>query len=309
LTWPRKVGVVFGQAPVLGDAAIKSVDVVARSGFQQPLDAAPRADGSTVHFTAKAGNAPAVFSVPAAGGAVVKLASGAPLVGQVGVAASGDGTHVFLADPGASRIFAVPSSGGPPVAVAGSDGWAPRGLDVVTGSGGDTIYFSGRDPTDKAPGVFTLPAGGGTPAVVAKGAAFTSPDAVVVAATGGAVYVSDRGNGSAGTVLRVSSTVSTVLDSVRLGDPGGLSLSKDGRALLVSSLDPVSGADQVLFVDLASGKTGMAKNVIGANHNSSGGLHRARGATGMAWADTQGTVYRVRYPCRRAGSRSEPDPC
>lgn len=300
---------VFGQAPVLGDAAIKSVDVVARSGFQQPLDAAPRADGSTVHFTAKAGNAPAVFSVPAAGGAVVKLASGAPLVGPLGVAVSGDGTHVFPADPGASRIFAVPSSGGPPVAVAGSDGWAPRGLDVVTGSGRDTIYFSGRDPADKAPGVFTLPAGGGTPAVVAKGAAFTSPDAVVVAATGGAVYVSDRGNGSAGTVLRVSSTVSTVLDSVRLGDPGGLSLSKDGRALLVSSLDPVSGADQVLFVDLASGKTGVAKNVIGANHNSSGGLHRARGATGMAWADTQGTVYRVRYPCRRAGSRSEPDPC
>src|SRR5712692_2709303 len=171
-----------------------------------------------------------VFGRPSLTGAGLFVALGARLVGPVGAAASGDGTHVFLADPGASRIFAVPSSGGPPVAVAGSDGWAPRGLDVVTGSGGDTIYFSGRDPTDKAPGVLTLPAGGGTPAVVAKGAAFTSPDAVVVAATGGAVYVSDRGNGSAGTVLRVSSTVSTVLDSVRLGDPGGLSLSKDGRA-------------------------------------------------------------------------------
>jgi hypothetical protein len=55
-------------------------------------------------------------------------------------------------------------------------------------------------------------------------------------------------------------------------------------------------SDQLLLLDLASEKTSVASKVIGANTASSGGLHRSAGTPTAAWADTQGTVYRIRFP-------------
>jgi sugar lactone lactonase YvrE len=108
--------------------------------------------------------------------------------------------------------------------------------------------------------------------------------------------VTDRGAAAnQGAVLKVSGMgVAKVVD-VRLGDPGGIGLTRDGTTLLVSSQNAGTGADQVLLVDVATGKTGTASKVIGANHNSSGGLHRAYRSTVFAWADTRrsGMVYRV----------------
>ena len=280
----------------LGDDAIASVRVVADAGPDRgPLDAAPSPDGSVVYFTADGTAGPIVLGAPGTGGATFTLVAGAPLVKPVGVAVATDGSRVFVADPGAGRIFSVPSGGGAPTVVAGSEGRSPRGLDVAVAGGSDVVYFTGTDPADGAPAVFTLPAAGGTATVVAKGAPLVSPDAVVTAGAG-VLYVTDRGKGAdQGAVLKVSgSTVTKIADS-QLGDPGGVSLTSDLTTLLVSSQMPGTGADQLLLTDLASGRSGTATKVIGANHNSSGGLHRAYRTKTFGWCDVSrsGKVYRV----------------
>lgn len=159
-----------------------------------------------------------------------------------------------------------------------------------------TIYFTGRDPADGAPGLFQVPAAGGSVSTVAKGAPFISPDSVVVDAEGVA-YVTDQGPGAGqGRVLRVGGgTVTSVLDGLHLGSPAGVTLAPGDAVLLVSSIDAVTRSDQVLFLDVATGRTAAATKVIGAHKDSAGGLHRAHDAPVLSWADVQrpGRVYRV----------------
>jgi len=280
----------------LGDNAISSIKVVATtSPGSGPLDAAPGPDGGVIYFTAGGTSGPSIVSVAGTGGSTSTLVAGAPLVKPVGLAVATDGRSVFVADAGAGRIFSVPSGGGAPTVVAGTEGRSPRGLDVTVEGGADIIYFTGSDPADGAPGLFSVPAAGGTVTVVAKGAPLVSPDAVVVAGAGTA-YVTDHGaTASAGAVLRVSAGSVVKVAGARLGDPGGVSLTRDGKTLLVSSQNATTGADQVLMIDVASGKAGTATKVIGVNHNSSGGLHRGYRTTLFAWADVSrgGRVYRV----------------
>jgi len=146
--------------------------------------------------------------------------------------------------------------------------------------------------------LFQVSSAGGTVTTLAEGAPFVAPDAVAVTAQGVA-YVSDQGTGGGGhgEVFRVvGGTVTPVLTGLHLGSPAGVGLVDDDATLLVSSENAATLADQVLFLDLATGKTAAASKVIGANHDSSGGLHLAHDAATVAWADTQGTIYRVRFP-------------
>jgi sugar lactone lactonase YvrE len=279
----------------LGDGSIKSIKVVATGGADRgPVDAAPAPDGSVFYFTANGTGGPAVIGVPGNGGATSTLTAGAPLVHPVGLAVATNGKSVFVADPGASRIFSVPAAGGAATVVAGTEGRSPRGLDVTVAGGHDVISFTGTDPADGTAGLFSIPAAGGSVTVVAKGAPLVSPDAVVVA--GNVAYVTDRGNsGGAGAVLKVSNGRAVKFADARLGDPGGISLTRDNKTLLISSQNATTGSDQVLLIDVATGKSGVASKVIGANHDSSGGLHRAYSSAVFAWADVRrsGPVYRV----------------
>lgn len=298
-------------APVVGDAAIKGATVVAQTDAPTlPVDAAPSPDGSVIYYVTKGDNGPALLSVPAmAGGVSTTLVQGAPLVTPTGVAVATDGTKVYVADQqalqdsvaGASGgILVVPTTTGTPptpTLLAGTEGRSPRGLDVVNEGGADVVYFTGTDPANGgAPGVFRVPAGGGTASTVAAGTPFVSPDSVVVGA-GGVAYVTDQGSGTGkGQVLRVSQgTAAPLLSDLRLGAPAGVTLAPGDGTLLVSSIDPSTSSDQVLFLDLASGGTAVASKVIGANKDSSGGLHRAHAAPVLAWADVSrgGRVYRV----------------
>lgn len=286
----------------IGDAAISTVDVAA-GGVGQPLDAAPSPDGSVIFFTAIGDNGPGVFSVPAGGGKVSTVTDGAPFVRISAVAVASDGSHVYAAD---QRIGSIDAPGAiltAPVATTvsqlatvlpGTEGRSPRGLDVVQRNGADVVYFTGTDPVTGSAGVFQIPAAGGTATTVAEGAPFASLDSVTVSAQG-VVYVSDRGAvPGQGQVFRVSGGAATpILTGLRLGAPAGVALIHDDATLLVSTLDPKTMGDQLTFVDLASGKTAVATKVIGANNNSSGGLHRAYAAPVLAWADTGGQVYRV----------------
>lgn len=296
----------------LGDPAIKAIDVVAQAGnFQNPLDAAPSPNGNIIYFSATGPHGPAIYRVPSTGGAESTVAEGTPFAKPTGVALATTGDRIYVADqqaqpPGevasaatSGAILRLPAAGTPatPQVLPGTQGRSPRGLDVVNQSDADIIYFTGIDPTSGPPGLFEVSADGGTVITLAEGAPFTNPDSVVVTTTGVA-YVTDQGSGPGeGQVFRVSGgTVTPVLSHLRLGSPAGVTLANNDATLLVSSIDPATSSDQVLFLDLATGKTAVATKVIGANKNSSGGLHRARSAAVAAWADSSGRIYRIRFP-------------
>ncbi len=294
-----------GSGKAIGDDGIRVADVVATTdATRQPVDATPSPDGKTIYFAATGDPTPAIFSVPAAGGTVTKITEGAPLTKPSGIAAMADGNGLYVADQQAGNagtpgfgggILTVPTTGSPTF-LAGTAGRAPHGLDVVKQGGSDVIYFTGTDPTNGAAGLFQVPAAGGTVTTVAEGAPFVAPDSVVVD-TKGVAYVSDQGSGTGqGQVFSVKGgKVAPVLTGQTLGAPAGVTLVGDDGTLLVSSIDATSRSDQVLFVDLATGKTAAATKALGANKNSSGGLHRALNAPLLAWCDVSrsGKIYRI----------------
>ena len=303
-----------GREHPIGDGAIKAATVVAETdAATKPVDAAPSPDGSVVYYLTDGDRGPALLRVAALEGSPsTAIVEGAPLVKPTGIGVATDSSHVFVADQQALQDSVAGASGGilvvptgtnpaglaPATAtlLAGTEGRSPRGLDVFGQSGSDVVWFTGTDHTDGTPGLFRVAATGGEVVTVAEGAPFVSPDSVVVTARGVA-YVTDQGGGQGkGRVFRVSDgEVIPVLSDLRLGAPAGVTIANDDATLLVSSVDPSSGSDQVLFLDLASGDTVAATKVVGANMNSSGGLHKAHAAPVLAWSDVQrpGRVYRV----------------
>src|SRR5437867_1444418 len=93
-----------------------------------PLDATPDPDGKIIYFTAISPiDGPGVFSVPATGGAVTKVFAGDPFVSPFGIAITGDGKTLYIADSGAQNasdlgsVWVVPVGGGMPTALSGPD--------------------------------------------------------------------------------------------------------------------------------------------------------------------------------------------
>jgi hypothetical protein len=98
------------------------------------------------------------------------------------------------------------------------------------------------------------------------------------------VYVTDRGSpGGSGAVYRVAGSSAEKLADLRAPDLAGVTLTLDESVLLVSALS-AKGTDQVLVIDLATGRTGIFDDTIGENRRG-GGLHRAHDANVFAWAD------------------------
>ena len=290
-----------GAKPALGNEVVASADVVTKSGaFKNPLDSVPNPSEDTIYFTATGNNGKGVFRVPAAGGAAEEVATGAPFVAPRGIAISTDGKQVFVTDAQSGQIFVVPAMGGKPSPLRGTQGTAPRGMDVVSMGGADVVYFTGSDPADGKPAVMKIAATGDTaPTVVAKGAPLVAPDAVVITKAG-VLYVSDQSAGSAnsGAVLKVmGGTVTKIADALKLGEPGGVALTPDDGVLLVSSIDKAKGTDQVLLIELSSLQTGVVTAVVSENH-AAGGVHRASGKGLFSWADYSGggdgRVYGIR---------------
>jgi DNA-binding beta-propeller fold protein YncE len=256
------------------------------------LDASPDPQGKVIYYTT-GGERPAIYRVPAAGGAQRKVLGGALLRRPEGLAVSDDGTRLFVADTRAGHILVVPVGGAKPYVLRGTAGSAPRGLEIQTRAGTERVVYSGR-AADGSPAVLRISArGAARPSVVLKGAPLSRPDGIAIS-RGGAIYVTDH-NPHGGRALRIDgATVATVASGVRLGHPAGLALTLDESHLLISSLNKASGTAQVVVVDLAGGATSTFDDVIRANH-SAGGLHRARAAVPMGWADVQrpGRIYRV----------------
>jgi sugar lactone lactonase YvrE len=259
----------------------------------EALDASPDPAGKVIYFTTNGSRGAAILRVPAGGGEPRMVLAGAPLRGPATLAVSGDGARLFVADRRAGHILVVPLRGGRPHVLRGTRGSAPRNLEIQTRGGRDHVVYSGRT-RDGRPAVLRIAArGAALPSVVYAGSPLRSPDGIAIA-RGGAIYVSDHGTGG-GRVLRLDSgAVTTLAHNVQLGHPGGIALTLDESKLLVSSLNRAGGTAQVLMLDTAGGPSSVFDDVIGENR-SAGGLHRARAAVPLGWADVQrpGRIYSV----------------
>lgn len=269
------------------------VTLVAQHSQRTALDASPDPAGKVIYFTTGGRFGPAIFSVPAKGGRKQVVLSGAPLRGPEGLAVSNDAKRLYVADRRAGHILVVPVNGASPRVLRGTRGTAPRGLEIQTRGGRDFVVFSGRS-SDGRPAVMRISVrGAARPAVLAKGAPLHAPDGIAISRSG-AIYVTDHGTGG-GRALRLDGgRIATVAQDIRLGNPGGIALTLDEEHLLVSSLSKTTGNAQVLIVHLDDGSTSTFDEGIGVN-DGAGGLHRARAAVPMGWADVQrpGRVYRV----------------
>ncbi len=318
-----------GWSKLQAQSSNLQVSVAAQSPgkFQLPQDAAPDHEGDNIFFIATGPNGPGVFRVCAPGTASAQgkvghttgkpqtlpnrtafltseVFAGQPFVAPTGIAIGCSGLQMYIADPQAfssggqpGRIFAIPIEGGAPVPVPGTEGTAPRGMDVISEGGGEMIYFSGKDPRSGEVGVFKIPGiGDRAPRVVAVGSPLVEPDGVAVTRAG-TVYVTDRAaaGGCLGSVLKIGGgKISKLVDMVRTGNPAGIALSLDDSLLLVSVIQP-NDYDQLLLVHLDTLQTESFTRMIGQNRNSSGGVHRAGNRNVFAWADRNGTIFQLKH--------------
>ena len=286
-----------GVTAAVAAQATRATAVAAVAGANRPLDAAPDPAGRTIYYSTVGSGGPAIYRVAAAGGPVTAVRRGAPLVDPVGLAVAADGRQLFVADRGAGRILVVPVGTGRVATLAGSAATDPNGLTLDGPGSARRLVFAGRDPSTWRPAVLALStAGSSRPVVVTEGAPLVAPQGVAVAGDG-TIYVSDRGRGGAlaGRVLRIAAgRISQIAGGLRLGSPAGIALTRDGRTLLVSSLDPAAGTAQVLRIDTRTLATSTFNAVIGVNR-AAGGLHRGLQTTVMGWADVSrsGRIYRV----------------
>ena len=263
--------------------------------FTSPFDATPDLAGTTIYFTAIAADGTGgVFSVPAAGGTVTKLASSGPLITPFGIALSVDGKQLFIADVSAGTdlggIYSLPIAGGTPTLVAGTDGRAARGVETM----GADLYFTGVEPGG-GPGLMKMPAAGGAITTVAKGAPFRDPSGLAITKTGDAYVLDTVGAASRrAIVIKVSGgTATELVSNLVVGYPAGITLSQDETALEISGLDSTAGTDSVFRVDLGTkAQTAFTKDI--ATFMEPAGMHRAKSADVYAWVDSSangGTVY------------------
>jgi len=283
-----------------GDGTIGTIKA-ASTKVSSPFDATPDLTGENIYFTGVGTNGPSVFKVAAGGAAdpVDIVTPPTPFAGPFGIAISSDGKTLYVADPAASvasdtgAIYSLGIAGGTPTILGGTEGYVPRGLEV----NGTDIYFSGNDKADGAPGLFKIPASGGAVTVVAKGAPFNDPSGVAVTKSGDA-YVLDTVAAASrlALVIKVSgTTASTFVSDLGVGYPGGIALSQDESAILVSGIDPLKGTDAVYRIVISASPT-IATFTTGIDkYGDSAGLHRAKNADIYAWADGlaggNGTVF------------------
>jgi hypothetical protein len=265
---------------------------IASAEFELPMDAVASADGSTFYFSAfTLDGAPAIFSVPSAGGTAPTVRfSGAPLEYPSGLALSCDGATLFVADPAAARIFAVNTG----------DTTAPRAVDlgdfgianaIGTGADCNTLVIAG-ETNNGTPAVMRAPTGGGTATILAMGFMLTSLTGVVDGPQGD-VWVLDHlgsGMGGQGVLWRINSAgmVSEVTSGLLLGTPGGISLS--GDSAVVGTRGP-EGEAQLSVVNLGSGAITAIALPNGFQHTA--GLRVARTSNTYAIVDSEGAaIYR-----------------
>lgn len=292
------------EIPSPGHGVISDLAASAIGGnrFGLPLDATMSPDGKTAYFTALTpeGNPAILTSDAPAQGEPRVLAEGFPLVSPLGIDISSDGQTLVVADAAADfgsdqgRLFILPVGGGLPSVLAGSAGFQPKQLVVVSESAHDVVYFTGQT-ADHGRGIFKIPLAGGTVVALAQGEPWIDPSGIAVASNGD-VYVLDINNGQARLLKLTGDSIAEVVGDLRVGYPAGVALSQDEKVILISALDAKKGTDAVARVDLSHPQE--APEMLGSGidgFNEPAGLKRAKNVDTYIWADSaangQGTVF------------------
>ncbi len=298
----------------------------AASQLLTPLDATPGPNGETTYYTAMLPPNTDDPDNTEGRGALFKVTKGNPpqelakgFVSPLNLVVSTDGQTVFVADRGQAKpeeesdnasktggIYTVPSAGGQATLIPNTQGYQPRGLDLIKEGNDDVIFFSGLDPADGSAGVFKMKATGGAITPVLKGSPLRDPSGVAAAADG-KVYVADANteDGTSSLVYQIANgQASDFSGPIRVGYPAGIALNKKEDTLLVSGLQPQANSSVVYLIKIAD-KT-VAEFTQGIAQNSeSGGVHRAHNTNTFAWADSNtvdadgkggGTVYMIKLP-------------
>lgn len=278
-----------GRPLAVRNDAISQIERIAEPGlFETAWDATPDPEAELVYFTATRPDGAGIFRVPATGGDEEVVAFGEPLVQPIAIVMGRDGQMLYVADPSASdggQILTIPVEGGAVTPLAGTQGTMPRGLEIVSEEGVDLLYFSGVDPVDGQPAVMKLTLSSGEISIVFKGAPLVEPGGLAVTHEG-TVYVADRlaSGSNLGSVFQiVGGEITSIADSMRMGNPVGAALTIDEAILVVSAMDSRRDSAQVLLIVLASQDKLILNKVVGAN-SGSGGVHRAHNRNVFAWA-------------------------
>jgi DNA-binding beta-propeller fold protein YncE len=273
-----------------------SVTKVSSGGFESPTDAVASPDGRTFYFAAwDMDKQPTLFQVSSEpGSSPSALAAGDPLEAPLGLVMSCDGKTLYVADMGgdAGAILAVATTGGAPAALGATGLTRPGGLAM--GPDCTSLFATGR-LDDDTPALFQVPIGGGAARVVYQGAPLVSPTGLHVDSHGVAWVMDHTAQGMAGegvlfAIPSDGSKATEVMSSLRMGTPGGVSLTAGGGTAVMPTRDE-TGAAQLTSVDIA---TGTVTQMPTPDMTDPAGLRTARKAGVFVVVDSAaGTIYRA----------------
>lgn len=280
----------------LPSAPPSSVTMVASGGFTSPGDAVASPDGKTFYFTAIDDlREPALFSVASEPGSqAIALASGAPLDMPIGLVLSCDGETLYVADAGGDdgAVLSIPTSGGALTALPTAGLTRPGGLAMSSDC--KTIMVTGRT-TASVPALFALSTGGGDPRLVFSGEPLVSPTGVHIDKDGVSWVMDHLAHGMSGegvlfAIPADGSGATEIVSNLRMGTPGGVSLTAGGGTAVMPTRD-ADGHAQLTSVVIA---TGEMQQLATPEISDPAGLRTARGAAVFAVVDSEGgAIYRA----------------
>lgn len=274
-----------------------TITQVATGGFTSPTDAVASPDGRTFYFAARDEmNEPAIFwtsSEP--GGTPEVLAAGAPLDMPIGLVMSCDGKTLYIADmggEGGAMLALATEPGGAVTDLAAAGIVRPGGLAMAKDC--KTIYATGLTDAGE-PALFSMPIDGGAAAVVYKGEPLVSPTGLFIDNDDVSWVLDHRAHGDAGegvlfAIPADGSAATPVVSDLRMGTPGGCSLTAGGGTAVIPTRD-ADGNAQLTSVNI---KSGEAVQLPAPGMIDPAGLRTARGAGVFAVVDSEGgAIYRA----------------
>jgi DNA-binding beta-propeller fold protein YncE len=285
------------DSPTLPTDPPTTVTQVATGGFTSPTDAVSSPDGSMFYFGAfltDEDKTPAVMAAASdAGSAAAPIAMGDPLNLPIGLVMSCDGATVYVADLGGDgdgAVLSASSSGGAVTDLGATGLMRPGG--IAMGPDCNTLFVTGY-MADGTPGVFTMSTAGGGATALFAGAPLVSPTGLHVD-NQGVAWVMDHlavGDDGEGVLFAIDSSGATeVASDLRMGMPGGVSLTAGGGTAVMPTVDH-DGHAQLTSVNIDSGE--RVDLAVPAMIDPAG-LRTAREAGVFAVVDSEGgAIYRA----------------
>jgi DNA-binding beta-propeller fold protein YncE len=291
------VGCDSSDSPHLPIDPPTTITKVATGGFTAPTDAVASPDGKMFYFAARDEmNEPAIFRTSSEPGSTPEvLATGAPLEMPIGLVMSCDGATLYIADLGSDlgAVRALPTALGGAVSDLGATGMVrPGGLAMAKDC--KTLYATGLTDAGQ-PALFSMAAAGGAASVVYQGEPLVAPSGLHIDDDYVAWVMDNRAHGDTGegvlfAIPRDGSAANQVASGLRMGTPGGVSLTAGGGTAVMPTRD-ADGNAQLTSVSI---KTGEPVQLSAPGMIDPAGLRTARGAGVFAVVDSEGgAIYRA----------------